>query len=313
MQRLAEIARHLNDAPLRQVTLGAVVALGGGTPQILAELEALERRVGRTPQIAVDDRVVQILRDPDDQGPLADLFALLSGTITLSVGPGLSALGVSKKERVRPQDGLPVRNEVAAWMGALGLGEFDLYVGGRHPGGIHAVPGDPPSLVVGDQVRSPLGANERQSLARELLALRLGTNVLAHRDISDVAALVVAACHIGGVSLGGPAYALVGEFERLLSKEMPWKVKKALPEITGAIAGSQLDPVLFIGAAQSSLDRMATVATGDVSFVLSSLSGGRRGEARATEEGRARATRLLSFVLSDTFFEVRDKLGMGVR
>ena len=35
-------------------------------------------------------------------------------------------LEVFQKEKVDPRAGLPVRNEIAAWAGALGVGDFDL-------------------------------------------------------------------------------------------------------------------------------------------------------------------------------------------
>jgi hypothetical protein len=57
---------------------------------------------------------------------------------------------------------------------------------------------------------------------------------------------------------------------------------------------------------------MATMAVGDVSWVLSDEPGS-RGKPIVSEQGRARAARLLSFVLSPAFFSVREQLGMGVR
>jgi hypothetical protein len=311
--RLAEIARRLGDVQLRQVAVGALVALGGGTKEALAELSGLDRRIARVPQIAVDERVIASLRDPEDRGPITELFQLLATTLAEVLGPGLAALGVTKKERIRPQDGHPIRNEIAAWAGALGLGEFELYVGGRDPDGISAVATEVPSIVVGASVATPLSAAHRAALARELLGLKLGTTILRHRDPSDIAALVVASCNVAGVRIDSPPYAMLAEFERLLSKELPRRVRKILPDIAGAIARSGDDAAAWVGAAKSSLDRLAAVSIGDVSSVLAGLEGGARGEPPRTGEGKQRATRLLSFALSPVFFTVRDKLGMGVK
>jgi hypothetical protein len=311
MARLAEMARQIDDLPLRQVTLGAVVALGSQSSQLLSELVQLDGRVARTPQIAVDDHVVESLRDAEDRGGTAELMRALATTLAEALGPGLTALGVGKKERVRPQDGLPVRNEVAAWVGALGLGEFELYVGGSDTNGVYAVGTELPAIILGSTVRSPLSAAHRQALARELLGLKLGTTILRHRDPVDVAAIIVAACGVAGVRLESPPYAMLAEFERLLAKEMPRRVRKVLPEIAAAIASSREDPLAWVRAARSSLDRMAAIAIGDVSWVLA--TDGNRGQAPFTTEQRLRAERLISFVLSPSFFAVRDKLGMGVR
>jgi tetratricopeptide (TPR) repeat protein len=313
VSRLAEIARTLKEVQMRQVALGAVVALGGKTPELLAELAQLDGRIAHVPQRAIDDGVVASLRDPEDRGPIPELFSALATTIAEAIGPGLVALGVSKKERVRPQDGLPIRNEVAAWAGALGLGEFELYVGGRDRGGIHAVGTEIPAIVVGDGVPQPLSAVHRGSLARELLALKLGTTVLLHRSASDVAALITAACQLGGVTLDAPPYAMLAEFERLLGKEMPRRARKLLPERAAAVAHGGGDPLLWVRAAMASLDRIAAAAIGDVSWVLAGANGNSRGERPETTEGKLRAERLLSFVLSPAAFAVRERLGLGVR
>jgi tetratricopeptide (TPR) repeat protein len=312
MSRLAEMARKVDDLPLRQVALGGVVALGNRSPELLAELAELDGRVARTPQIAVDDRVIEDLRDAEDRGATSDLVRALATTLAEALGPGLTALGVGKKERVRPQDGLPVRNEVAAWVGALGLGEFELYVGGRDPDGVYAVGTEVPAIVLGQNVRTPLSAAHRQALARELLGLKRGTTILRHRDPADVAAIIVAACNVAGVRVESPPYAMLAEFERLLGKEMPRRVRKILPEFAAKIASSREDPLAWVRAARSSLDRMAAISIGDVSWVLASAEEG-RGQAPVTAEQRLRAERLLSFVLSPAFFSVRNKLGMGVR
>lgn len=313
MIRLSRIAAQVDDAQLRQVTLGAVVALGGATEERLSELVTLDGRIARTPQIAIDDAVVAGLRDPEDRGAIAELISVLATTLAAALGPGLPALGVTKKERVRPQDGLPLRNEIAAWVGALGLGEFELYVGGRDPEGICAVATEEPAIVVGSAVRAPLSAAHRQVLARELLALKLGVTILRHRDVNDIAALVIAGCNLGGVKADAPPYAMLAEFERQLNKEIPRRVRKLLPDIAARVARENADVAAWVRAARSTLDRMAAVAVGDVSWVLAAGDAARRGKALETAEGKLSAERLLPFVLSTTFFAVREKLGMGVQ
>jgi hypothetical protein len=165
--------------------------------------------------------------------------------------------------------------------------------------------------VIGGDVDSPLSAGHRQALARELIALKLGTTIVRHRDPADVAAIVVAACNLAEVPIDSPPYALVAEFGRQISKEIPRRVRKMLPELTAPIAATRADPIAWVRAAKSSVDRMAAIAIGDVSWVLS--DGTRRGEAPMTTDGKLRAGRLLSFALSESFFSVREKLGMGVK
>lgn len=311
---LAKVAQYLGNMPQRQATLGALSAIGRGSSEIDKELGGLDRRVSNLPKMAIDDAALPNLADPDDRGALPELMRVMAPIITEALGPNLQALGVSKKERVDPRAGHPIRNEIAAWAGALGIGEFELYVGGADPGAVRALALETPAIVVGSGVTAPLSPIHRQAVARELYALRRGTSALGHREPDDVAAIIVAACRIGEVELPAPAFAMLGEFQRLLAKEAgSWaarKVRKMLPELARAVEQESPDLLGWVRAATSSLDRMAAIAAGDVSWVLGGRTRAPIGEGR---EERARAERLLSFVLSPSYLDLREQLGMGVR
>jgi hypothetical protein len=308
--QLAKVAHYLGNMPQRQATLGALAAIGRGSPDIDKELSGLDRRVSSVPKIAIDDAALPNLADPDDRGAVAELMRVMATTITEALGPSLQAFGVTKKERVDPRAGLPIRNEVAAWAGALGIGEFELYVGGNDPGAVRALSLETPAIIIGASVTAPLSPINRQAVARELYALRRGTTVLGHRETDDVAALIVAACRVGEVEIPAPAFAMLGEFQRRLAKEIPRRVRKLLPELARAVQAESPDLLGWVRAATSSLDRMAAIAAGDVSWVLGGRARTPIGDGR---EERARAERLLAFVLSPTYLDLREQLGMGVR
>jgi len=311
VERMARIAAYLGKAPLRQAALGALIALGVTSDAVEQELARIDQRVANVPRIAIDASALPNLADPEDRGPIAELMQVLATTICEELGPSLAAYAVTKKERVDARMGLPVRNEIAAWAGALGVGEFELYVGGRDADLVVAIASEVPAIVVGSGVTAPLSPRHRQAVARELFALRRGTTVLRHRESTEIGALVVAACRVGEVSLPSPAYAMLPEFQRSLAKA-PRRVKKQLPDLARAIERSGQDPIAWARAAVSSLDRMAAIAAGDVSWVLA--AGGReRGALGLSDEAGARARRLLGFVLSPGYLELREKLGMGVK
>ncbi|MCC6666423.1 MAG: hypothetical protein IT375_21905 [Polyangiaceae bacterium] len=312
VDRLARVAAYLDNAPLRQAALGALVALGEGSPEVDRELAVLDQRVARVPQIAIDPRALPDLCDAADGGPISDLMLAMATTFADALGPNLSTFGVGKKERVDPRSGLPVRNEVAAWVGALGVGDFELYVGGPDDQGVFGVATEVPALVLGRGIQAPLTPLHRQAVARELFALKRGTTLLRHRDPSDVAALIVATCTVGGYEMPSPQYAMLGEFTRVLTKEISRKVKKVLPELAARAAGSGQDPLTWVRAAIASLDRLAAIAAGDVSWVLSG-GGQPRGQLGASMEAQERTARVLSFVLSPTYLVLREQLGMTVR
>ncbi|HPY18494.1 MAG TPA: tetratricopeptide repeat protein, partial [Polyangiaceae bacterium] len=179
---LARISKEQGDLQRRQACLGVMVAMGRGGDDALQELESLDGRVARTPQVALDDAVIAAIADPRDVGALPALFQQLAPVISEALGPTLVGLSVTKKNRVDPRDGLPLRNEIAHWAGALGLSDFDLYVGGREPYGVTGVPGEKPFLVVGNEISAPLAPHARQAVARELFAIRRGISVLRTRD-----------------------------------------------------------------------------------------------------------------------------------
>ncbi|RYZ09531.1 MAG: hypothetical protein EOO73_04335 [Myxococcales bacterium] len=307
---LAKVAGYLGNMPQRQAALGALSAVGRGSAEIDKELANLDRRVSSVPKIAIEDAALPHLADPDDHGAVAELMRVMATTITEALGPSLQAFGVTKKERVEARSGLPIRSEIAAWAGALGVGDFELYVGGSDPGAVRAIPLETPAIVLGSSVTAPLSPIHRQAVARELYALRRGTTVLAHQEPDNVAALIVAACRLGEVELPSPAFAMLGDFQRQLGKELPRRVRKLLPELARAVANDAPDLLSWVRAATSSLDRMAAIAAGDVSWVLGGRARAPIGEGR---DERARAERLLSFVLSPGYLDLREQLGMGVR
>jgi hypothetical protein len=259
--------------------------------------------------------MMQSICDPEDTGPLAALFQDLAEVFAEALGPTLSVLGVTRKHRIDPRAGLPLRNEIVAWTGALGIAEFDLYVTDQVAGDVICVPGERPSIVASTRLKTPLDASGRQAIARELFALRRGTCVLRHRSTTEVLAVVVASCKVGGHPISTPAYAMLDEFARALSSALPRRLRKLLQERAEAIAtAGYTDPDIrqFLQAALRSQDRAAALAAGDVSHVLAHLTG-QRGRPPATNELRERTEQLLSFALSDQALELMNALGLSVR
>ena len=227
---LVDVAAALGDDALQQAALGALLSLGGGDARSEPVFNQLASRKERTPQVAVSSTVLKAILAPGDGGPVADLFAALGPTLAEALGPSLQACGVGRRDKVDPRSGLALRNEIAAWAGALGIHEFDLYVGGKDPLGVQGIPGEPPALVVGSGVNAPLSSLSRARVARELLGILRGTTVTRSRDETTVAAIVVAACKLAEVRIDHPAYPVLAEVERLVGKAISRKTRKALPE-----------------------------------------------------------------------------------
>jgi hypothetical protein len=310
VRRLIKVASAQGNAALQQAALGALLALGAGDAATVQTFAQLSSKKDRMPQVAVPPETLHAILAPGDEGPIADLFQLLGPTLAEALGPTLQACGVGRRDRVDPRSGLALRNEIAAWAGAFGVREFDLYVGGSEPNGVQGIPGDAPILVVGAGVNAPLTPLARGRVAREFLAMTRGTTVIRSRDETSIAAIVVAACGLAEVPIDHPTYAVLAEIERSIGKAIARRTRKLLPDVCRAIVSHNADASAWHRRALASQDRMATVAGGDPTVVLSDVLRGPAERLGAAVKGNARAEELIRFVLSERYLELRRALGL---
>jgi hypothetical protein len=167
-----------------------------------------------------------------------------------------------------------------------------------------------PSLVVGAAVNAPLSPIQRARVARELLAVMRGTTVIRSRDEMTISAIVIAACKLAEMPVDHPPYAVLAEVERMLGKAIARKTRKALPEVCAAVRERGADARGWLKRATASHDRIAAVASGDVSAVLRDALSVPPGALPHAVQGNGRAEELLAFVLSPVYLEVRRALGL---
>lgn len=316
---LAKIAQHQSDNALRQATLGVLVSLGRHDAGVTEELARLDARAAPRPQIRLDDEAILEISDRDDRGPIAELFRALAPTISTAFGPSLVSLGVTKKERIDAKGGHPLRLAVASWLGAIGVdGDFDLYVGGRDPRAVNGIAGSPPAIVLGASITAPFDAETRSAVAREVFALRRGITCVRTRDDSTIASIALATCIEAKLPVQQPPFAMFAEVARGIHDEIPRqgfprRVQDVITEICQRFVSSGDDPQRWAASARCSLDRMAALSAGDVSLVLTQALGVERENLASVVPDNDRARRLLAFVLSPQYLDLRNKLGMGVR
>jgi hypothetical protein len=194
-------------------------------------------------------------------------------------------------------------------VGALGLGDFELYQSPVSAERIVALATEPLSIILGARVTAPLAPFQRQELVRALFALRRQQGVLTQLDEIDVAALIVALCSLAQQPLSAPNYARQADFERQLNRVLPRKVRKLLPERAQALRSAGVDVGHWVGAALSSLDRAAAIAVGDISLVLADRPPAERAQSTPAPPND-RTRRLASFVLSPGFQWLRQRFGV---
>jgi lipopolysaccharide biosynthesis regulator YciM len=304
--RLSRLAAALGASSLEHAALAVLAYLRPDDAAVRQRLGRLAAGKPRTPRVALSPEVLRTILAPGDDGPLAELFMLLGPTLAEALGPNVAGCGVGRRERIDPRSGLAVRNDVAAWAGALGVQELELYVGGRDPRIVQGVPGDPPALVIGAEVQSPLAPAARARIAAELLGIARGTSVLRTRDDLSTAAIVVAACNLAEVRVEHPPYAVLAEIERQMGKAISRKVRKGIPDVCRAVAASGADARSWRRRALASQDRLAVVASGDPAAVLG--EGPAAGPETGGQDGRV--DELLAFVLSPEYLDARRAIGL---
>src|SRR5204863_531249 len=94
---------------------------GLSNPAVRERLARVAARAAAKPQIALDARALAEIADPHDSGPVAELFVAFAETISVALGPSLSSLGVTKKDKVEARGGNPLRFAIAEWVGAVGI------------------------------------------------------------------------------------------------------------------------------------------------------------------------------------------------
>jgi hypothetical protein len=313
LQRLALLATRTGELQLRQTVLGALSSLGDSPPSARAELSVLDRTLNTSPAVAASPELLALLADPDDEGPIPILLSIVTPYLGRALGPTLDTLQVGRRERVSASTALPIYKEVSAWIGAFGLGSFELYTSTVLGERVTLLASDPIVVVVGADVSAPLPPFQRQELARAAYARTRGLGSLLALEENDITALVVAACKLGKVALDLPTYARQGEFERHLGRALPRKVRKLLPDLARAARDGQRGVAAGVRGVLGSLNRVAAIAVGDISVVLSEP-----GQPRSPGDGSSplpcdATRRLLQFVLSSDFPTLRRRFGASVQ
>ncbi|WP_394849437.1 hypothetical protein LZC95_18565 [Pendulispora brunnea] len=310
IRRLARIARGAGDTEIEHAALSTSQLVIGTDGNDEAILQSFVQRKARVPQMAIDAGLRAAMVAPGDAGPMADFFQVMAPTLAEALGPSLTALGLSKRDKVDPRGGMTLRNEIAAWAGAFGIDSFDLYVGGRDPLGVYGIPGDIPSLVIGSGITSPLPPPLRARVASELYAMARGSTIVRSRDATSVAAIFVAGCRLADLPIEAPPFAVLPEIEKSIGKVIARRTKKMLPELCRAALQSGQDARTWYLRAHLTLARCALIASADVSFVVCDAIGEPPERVRAVLKSEDYAVELLRFAFSPTYLQVRRALGL---
>lgn len=306
LQGFAEVARSGGDGVLERAALRALRMLDGAT-----EGPALGSPQGTSLR---DPQLLLRYRHPQDSGRAVALLERALPELSELAMMTTDALRLGRSERVRGAN--PTRSAVAPLLAAVGVTEFELYVGGADPQRALVLPGDPVSVVLGRAVAVPLDEATRFSLVRSALLSLRGCAPMVTQELDAVTNLALAAMAYAEL----PLAAGHGRYEALVKpvgKPTSRKTRRAVAESARALAQS---PELLeeLGQAtraiRATARRGALAVSGAVTAAFEDLGRvlGPGVDARAALRSDA-GRELMLFCVSDALAQVARETGVDRR
>jgi cellulose synthase operon protein C len=306
--RAGHVARFLGKHPrARALYTLATTLQTPGVPEL---------PLGRAPGMVLSSAAHTLLAGTTQFPAFAQLCAALTSILPEVLGPSLAASGIGKKDRVEPRTGLALRTEVAAVAGALGIAEFELYIGGRDDNGISVLAGEMPKVIAGAAVKSLANSDAMAALAAGLWAYQAGVLPALQHEDAMLGALLVAASNFAKVPISAPTFAAVTDVERNLSKAIARKTKAQLPELCAAVARyGPLDTRSWTQECVLRSQRIALVFSGNFAAALrcpSSFAAPRSHTPALLEAFRSQpgAAQLVDLLFSDDYDALRRALAL---
>ena len=204
IQQFADLCLDCEDQLLERVALGIQALSGGLTANQSERLKVLRQNCAVLPNQALSEaQLADLAFLPSGSAPHFEapgaLLKLLAPYATQTLEPSLEALGVSSLQRIDEFSNHPLRQQAGTWAGAFSLADFELYHGGRATTGVRAVEADLPTLLVGEEVPSPLDRVSMAKIAVQLFSLAQHWAVWLNQPVPMVRAWVVAATRLPGL------------------------------------------------------------------------------------------------------------------
>jgi tetratricopeptide (TPR) repeat protein len=263
---------------------------------------------------ALDEVIVPAALPP----ALQELLRLVHETLEKAVGAEPKTFGVGRSDRLPGKDH-PLRESAVAVARSYGFGDVEIYVSQRDAGTLVALPGNPPSVIVGRDLFGATDDAERVFLVARCLKL-----VQAHLAIPLVLPSSDLGLWLGAiVKQFDPGYTsptldpgALEERTQRLAKILPRKLRDPLMPFALECEGAKaLDPEAIAAGATDLADRSALLVCGSAAAAFGALrkmSGDYlRLSSPAELVARAGAVpsvrRLLAFAISEECFQARTR------
>lgn len=297
---------------LQKLAISTLVALGIATPEeheIDDENTAILRRVRPNPTVA--ETLVQRLRAPGDEGPVAELAAALSETFLELEALEPSKLGAGRGDSVGPKAGDPIRAELADITAAFGFAVHDHYAVAGDPNRVIGIPQrGGMTWVIGKGGRPPLDPVQRFHAGRQLAAAKAHLLPLLNHSPADAATRIYAACAAAESPLrGAEGRPGLPELTKALSRVISRRARKSVQELAPRVLTPERSVEAYCRAARRTTLRAGLLIAGDLHGALSVILGGHVSleHLRASED----AMDLVGFHLSPISLALRRELGLA--
>lgn len=248
----------------------------------LDEAEAAAMRVRRFPGISAGEPIAaRGLRSFVMPGGIGRHALWDAAAVTLGIGGklhklGLSELGASSRDRVKPKALHPLRPLFDQLLRILGLAEVELAVSDRVSGAAIALEGEPWLVVPAALAEWPEG-HAVATMARPLVRLALGVPWLGVVDPHEVLALLVAlARQVSPNFTATPRERIepmIPEYDAAARRAVDRKRKRSLEEIGAALdRAPAIDVTVFTDAMLRTEARSAFLLSGDLRASLDAVA-----------------------------------------
>ncbi|MDD9947256.1 MAG: protein kinase [Myxococcales bacterium] len=266
----------------------------------------------------MDERVWHdLVIHPEQDGIVTGIFASLSPAIFAVQGQALQAFGVSEADRVQPATASTAMGRMIHHAGeAMGLQLPEVYYAHQDTGGLSFLFTSPPAIGIG---QGAIAGGPQQALAfvaaRHLSYFRAGH---AARQLvptgTGLRAWVMASIRQISPNLPVPPsmQVQVAECEEAIKNHMLGPQREALRSLTQKLldGAPELDTKRWMAGVDLTADRIGFVLSNDLKIACAVIDASPESSSVIPREDRIQ--QLLSYSISEPYFELRKRMGIAL-
>ncbi len=335
IRRFHLLTENTGHPELERIALGMTALTASLEEPEHARLKELHEACKKNPTAPLSSADLEAIAAPGQLGIFAQLATKATPFIARAALPSLAALGVTENMRIPPHRSGPHHEETRAWTEALGITQYDLFIGGTHPETIAALFSSPnensgraseetdpralhqngprstdlrPAILFGAGIPFPLPPPSRARLAYLLFSGVLDVSPLLSMPFSEAQAWLSAVAYLTTLEIANEEPDPIEERTRVLAGLIDRQQSEELARLTSDIERAGNHPSDLARAALTGAAKIAVLAHGEPSIL--------RQLPELLPQDETLRERLLAdiirFCISDSFLHLRRKLGLDL-